>query len=315
MKMVRRTFWLILFFIVLLTAVAREGRPADEEGKKWEISLFGGIGIVARDQPYTCGPSYWRNMNGNCAQGGNIYGYIVVESLTWFEEKYNVGIHFGIQCSYFFSREFGIQTRIGRFKATFDSTSYISITMESEPNDYDSRVTWNYVDPGNGHLGLYYISLNLIRKIDIIKNLEFLISAGPTLWFNSFRASAFVGVIDTEDGNPLDFQSTRIVDCFIAPLKIEKTSWVVPGLNMGGGFRFLLSRSFSIDYDFRYLYGREKSLGWTFGSGTLVGRLGNLEPRTFSQDRLEYLQPADEPQLLKVDILHAYHSLGLSFRF
>jgi hypothetical protein len=312
MKVICRTFWLSLFFTALLTAVVREGLPADEESKKWEIGLFGGIGIIARYPPY--GPHYWRLLNGNCTQDGNLYGYIVISSDIFFEE-YSAGTHFGVQCSYFFSREFGIQTRIGRFNATIDSTSYISVTMESKPNDYASRVTWDFWERGNGRLGLFYISLNLIRRIEVVKNLEFLISAGPTIWFNSFRASASVGVIETEDGNPLDFQSTRIVDCFIAPLKIEKASWVVPGLNMGVGFRFLLSKSFSIDYDFRYLYGREKVLGWTWEAGTFVGQLGNLGSRSFSQDRLEYLQPADGPQLLRLDILHVYHSLGLSFRF
>lgn len=95
-------------------------------------------------------------------------------------------------------------------------------------------------------------------------------SAGPTMYFNSYEANSFIGFGTYGYGYIYPYYY-QFVDGFQIPVEIPTTSWTAFGADLGIGFDFKVSPKMAIVVEGRYFLVPQKSLHWEWKPGTYDG--------------------------------------------
>jgi len=237
---------------------------AQYDETKTEFALTGGyaLGNLAATSAYsdTWGPyNYLQSVNENTA--------ISLANKNSFT--------LGANLSYFFTPNIGIQIGGAYFAPKGDVTS-------------DWNFTWNWYgydsvsDNGSfamtqGKLTTIPIYLNLIAKYRM-GSVEIFGTAGPTIFFNSFEATA-----SSIYGDSYYYGFGQMVDFFEIPIQIPKTTWTGFGFNAGAGIDFKFSPSVALTLEARYFYCAAKELSWTWTTGTYSSfEYGNFQDWTYN---------------------------------
>jgi len=168
----------------------------------------------------------------------------------------------GANFSYFFTPNVGIQIGGAYFAPTGDVTS-----------DWNFAYYWyedEWVNSDNGSFAMTQgkltsipIYLNLIAKYRM-GSVEIFGTAGPTISFNSFEATA-----SSIHGDSVYYGGGyQLLDFFEIPIQIPKTSWTALGFNVGAGIDFRFSPSVALTLEARYFYCAAKELSWTWIPGS-----------------------------------------------
>jgi opacity protein-like surface antigen len=210
--------------------------------------------------------------------------------------------------SYFFTPMIGIQLGGGFFssKVPIDGSFSFTHKWTTGSTVYDNSKTWG----GDGKLSTIPLYLNLVGKFRT-KIVDISLSAGPTMYFNSYEANSFIGFGDT-----LYFviypYAYQYVDAFQIPVEIPKTSWTSFGGNFGIGFDFKVSQTIAIVLEGRYFLMPKKSLNWEWVPGTYNGII--YEQFENWEYTAEDLQPYQE-KTTPADVKPSFFSLSLGVKF
>jgi opacity protein-like surface antigen len=183
---------------------------------------------------------------------------------TTLSMKADNAIFFGGGFSYFFTPVLGVQLGGGFFSSNVGINGNFDFSHKwtTSSTVYDHNLTWE----GDGKLRTIPLYLNIVGKFRM-NLLDLYVSAGPTIYFNSFEANSYVGFGDTIYFLiwPYYYQ---YVDAFQIPVEIPKTSWTSFGGNIGAGFDFKVSPQIAIVVEGRYFIVPQKSLNWEWIPGT-----------------------------------------------
>jgi opacity protein-like surface antigen len=210
--------------------------------------------------------------------------------------------------SYFFTPMIGIQLGGGFFssKVPIDGSFSFTHKWTTGSTVYDNSKTWG----GDGKLSTIPLYLNLVGKFRT-KIVDISLSAGPTMYFNSYEANSFIGFGDT-----LYFviypYAYQYVDAFQIPVEIPKTSWTSFGGNFGIGFDFKVSQTIAIVLEGRYFLMPKKSLNWEWVPGTYNGIIyEQFENWEYTAEDLQLYQEKTTP----ADVKPSFFSLSLGVKF
>ena len=260
----------LLVFCALLLFSAALFAQYDE--KKIEFSLTGGyaLGNLAATSAYSNTWSYYyiQSMNANTA--------ITLAN----KNSFTLGANF----SYFFTPNVGIQVGGAYFAPTGDITSDWNFTFNWY--GYSSTSDNGSFAMTQGKLTSIPIYLNLIAKYRM-DPIEIFASAGPTIFFNSFEATAS-SIFPESIYQAYWWGWHQWVDFFEIPIAIQKTNWTGFGFNVGGGFDIKFSPSVALTVEARYFYCAPKELSWTWTTGTYssfeYGYFSNFNYSDFSTE-------------------------------
>jgi opacity protein-like surface antigen len=170
--------------------------------------------------------------------------------------------------SFFFHPNVGIQLGGGYFSSKVPVTGSFAFTYKwtTSSTIFDESASWG----GDGKMSTIPLFLNLVGKFRT-NIVDIFVTAGPTLYLNSFEANSFVGL-----GDSLYFTVYiypywyyfQYVDAFQIPASIPKTSWTAFGANFGLGFDFKVAPGVAITVEGRYFLVPKKSLSWEWTPGT-----------------------------------------------
>lgn len=256
---------------------AQEVEPAVPKEVKAEP-----VPAVPTAEPKMGGPfdrSVWPRFEFNIAlgyglaqfEGSSRYAYEwsydlleYVSETTNLSQKADNAFFFGGGFSFFFIPAVGIQVGGGFFSSKVPTTGSFTLTHKwtSGSAVYDNSRTWG----GSGKLSTIPFYLNIVAKIRT-SFVDISMSAGPTIYFNSYEANSYVGFGATEYGyiGPIYYQ---FVDGFQIPVEIPTTSWTAFGADLGIGFDIKVSRTIAIVLEGRYFLVPKKSLRWEWKPGT-----------------------------------------------
>jgi opacity protein-like surface antigen len=166
--------------------------------------------------------------------------------------------------SFFFHPNFGIQIGGGYFSSNVPNTGSFTFAWQSteDPRATTEEATWK----GDGKMTTIPLYLNLVGKFKMDMVNVFL-TAGPTLYFNSFEANSFVGFGDSYY-TIIEPYLYQWVDAFQIPVSIPKTTWKSFGANFGLGIDIEVSPGVAITAEGRYFLVPKESLAWQWIPGT-----------------------------------------------
>jgi hypothetical protein len=251
----------LLTCLILLVATF----SAFAQGKPWSkyaFTISGGLGLLTS---FDGGTTYSDRWN---------YKYLeYVQENTTITTKVENSIFFTADFSYFFSPNFGIQigggyvspkvTPDGTFTFSYKWTTGSSVYNESAA---DSNIPWT----GTAKASAIPLYLNIVGRYSTGK-LDIFGTAGPTLFFNSYEATSFVGFGDTSYYSIIIWPylyEFQYVDAFKIPARIPKTTWTGFGVNIGAGLDYWISPTVAVTLQARYFINPEKSLAWEWTPGT-----------------------------------------------
>lgn len=237
------------------------------------------------------------------------YKYLdYVRETTDLSMKADNAFSFAAGFSYFFTPMIGIQLGGGFFSSKVPTDGEFTFTHKWTTGStvYDNSKTWG----GDGKLSTIPLYLNLVGKFRT-KIVDISLTAGPTMYFNSYEANSFIGFGDTLYFviYPYAFQ---YVDAFQIPVTIPKTSWTAFGANLGIGFDFKVSPGMAIVLEGRYFLVPMKSLSWQWVPGTYDGII--YEQFTDWEYDAADLEPYQE-KTTPADVKPSFFSLSLGIKF
>lgn len=237
------------------------------------------------------------------------YQYLdYVRETTNLSMKADNAVSFGAGYSYFFTPMIGIQLGGGFFssKVPIDGEFTFTHKWTTGSTVYDHSKTWG----GDGKLSTIPLYLNLVGKFRT-KIVDICLTAGPTMYFNSYEANSYVGFGDT-----LYFviwpYAYQFVDAFQIPVEIPKTSWTSFGANLGIGFDFKVSPKVAIVLEGRYFLVPMKSLSWEWIPGTYDGVI--YEQLTDWEYTAEDFQTY-QAKMTAAEVKPSFFSLSLGVKF
>jgi hypothetical protein len=271
---VKKLILIPLFLVGLsLFSLAQSNQPP------FEFNLFGGYALTS--------------VKGSTFYGNTWSSYFgqfnPINETTTIDLKSKNGVFFGGGFSFFFSPTFGLQMSAGFLKSDVPNTSNFQFSFRKVSDGQTS--TDNFAWFGTGTLHTIPISLNLIAKFGNGRIAGY-VSAGPTLYLNSFEAASsfgfgvqspyskwFIGFIDEVD----------FIDALQVGLNIPSTSWTGIGGDFGTGFTYRIGPFLGLTLDARYYLCPDKELPWAFRLGDYNGVLNILNNFPFQQDRVDYV--------------------------
>jgi hypothetical protein len=245
----------------------------------FEFNLFGGYAVT-------------------CVKGSTFYGntwssyfgqFSPINETTTIDLKSNNGAFFGGGFSFFFSPKFGLQLTGGFLTTAVPNTSNFQFSFRkvSDGQTYTDNFAWD----GMGTLHTIPISLNLIAKFGN-ERIAGYVSAGPTVFLNSFEAASSFGFGVESPYSKLFIGFTYEVDRIDAlqvGLNIPSMNWTGIGGDFGAGFIYSVSPSLGLTLDARYYLCPEKEWPWAFQLGDYNGLLNVLNNFPFQQDRVDHV--------------------------
>jgi opacity protein-like surface antigen len=169
--------------------------------------------------------------------------------------------------TYFFTPMIGVQLGGGFFSSNVpvEGTFTFQHKWTTSSTTYTNERTW----AGDGKMSVVPIYLNLVGKFSM-SFVDIVLTAGPTLYMNSYESNSYVGFGDT-----LYFiiwpYAYQYIDAFQIPVEIPKTSWTAFGGNIGIGFDFKVTPQVAISLEGRYFLVPSKELFYEWIPGTYTG--------------------------------------------
>jgi opacity protein-like surface antigen len=207
----------------------------------------------------------------------------------------------------FFTEHLGIQAGLGIYSVGVSNASAFnfSYTWTSGATGSTSQ-TWT----GTGAMKSIPLSLNAIYE-GRGNVWSFFVSAGPTLFFNSYEAQSMsgFGVSDSVKvtvnipPNPPQTIIVQSVDALPVPLAVPAQSWVGLGFDLGAGVDFRIAEQWALTADIRYFICPSKDLGWTWIPGTYTGMMGNLANWPFTTENAAYAAEHTTPTTVSASSL------------
>jgi opacity protein-like surface antigen len=210
--------------------------------------------------------------------------------------------------SFFFLPNFGIQIGGGYFSSTVPNTGSFTFAWQSteDPSVITEETTWD----GNGKMTTIPLFLNIVGKFRLDRVNVFL-TAGPTLYLNSFESDSFVGFGDSYSTiiEPYQYQW---VDAFQIPVSIPKTTWKSFGANFGLGIDFEVSPGVAITAEGRYFLIPKENLTWQWIPGTYDSIFyDNFTGWEYTADDLADYQK----EMTTLEVKPSFFSFSLGIRF
>lgn len=242
---------LSIFLLLSLSAFAQYG-----PFPRFEFNVMGGYGLAQ----FKGDSMYSNDWNFNYLQ--------YVKEDTTLSMKAGNAVFFTGGLSYFFHPNVGIQIGAGYFSSKVPITGAFAFSYKwtTSSTVYNESKDWG----GDGKLSTVPLYLNLIGKFRM-NMVDIFVTAGPTLYLNSYEANSFVGYGDSLYYTVYIYPYYYIfqyVDAFQIPVSIPKTTWTAFGANFGLGFDIKVGPSVAITLEGRYFLVPKKSLVWEWTPGT-----------------------------------------------
>ena len=192
----------------------------------------------------------------------------------------------------FFTEHLGVQAGLGIYSVGASNTSDFSFSYTWTSGESGSKSqTWT----GTGQLKSVPLSLNAIYE-GRGEVWSFFVSAGPTLFFNSYEAQSMSGFGVSDSvivivGIPPNKPRTDIiqsVDALPVPIAVPAQSWIGWGFDVGAGVDFLIAEKWALTADLRYFSCPSRDLSWTWTPGTYTGILGYMANWPFTAANAAY---------------------------
>jgi opacity protein-like surface antigen len=186
---------------------------------------------------------------------------------TTISMKANNSVFFMGGFSFFFHPNLGIQIGGGYFSSKIPNDASFAFNWSATTGSSDNQsAAWS----GDGKMSTVPLFLNLIGKfrMDMV---DIFVTAGPTLYLNSFESNSFVGFGDTYYYSVYSYPylyEFQWVDAFQIPVSVPKTTWTAFGANFGLGLDFKVGPGVAITLEGRYFLVPKKSLVWEWTPGT-----------------------------------------------
>jgi len=193
--------------------------------------------------------------------------------------------------AYFLTENLGIQAGLGIYSESISNASDFALSYSWTSGASGSKAqTWT----GTGRLKSIPLSLNALYEWRG-PAWSFYVSAGPTLFFNSYEAQSMSG-FGVSDSSlvrvyiPPNWVETILqsVDALPVPLAVPAQSWVGFGFDIGAGADFRIDEKWAITADLRYFRCPARDFGWTWTVGTYSGIMGNLAGWPFTAANAAY---------------------------
>jgi opacity protein-like surface antigen len=209
--------------------------------------------------------------------------------------------------SFFFHPNFGIQIGGGYFSSNVPNTGSFTFAWQSteDPSVITEEATWD----GDGKMTTIPLFLNFVGKFRLDRVNVFL-TAGPTLYLNSFESNSFVGFGDSYS-TIIEPYLYQWVDAFQIPVSIPKTSWKSFGANFGLGIDFEVSPGVAITAEGRYFLIPKESLVWQWIPGTYDSIFyDNFTGWEYTEDDLADFQK----EMTTLEVKPSFFSFALGIR-
>ncbi|MCJ7643577.1 MAG: hypothetical protein MUP28_03745, partial [Candidatus Aminicenantes bacterium] len=273
-----------------------------DAAQKFELSLYGGYALtqVNGQSNYTATWSSWyldsatetTNITGKSPGAGSI----------------------GASFAYFFTPNFGIQLS-GEFllKGNIPMKSHFNFDYTwYTGSSYNETADWK----GTGGLNSIPLSLDLVGRFGG-GTIGGSVSAGATLFMNSFEADSAIGFGVTQIWRTYywwGYTDTQAVDALRIPAVIDKTSWTAFGGNLGASMTFKMSGKIGLFLDSRYFLCPAKEFDWGFVLGSYDGIFyDTITGFEFDQDSLEFIAEGNKMKRFKVNPSFFRIAAGIKF--
>jgi opacity protein-like surface antigen len=205
------------------------------------------------------------------------------------------GLAFSIraQAAYFLGPGLGLLAELGFAAAAVPSKATHALEYTWKNGDRGNLAgEW----PGTGRLRSAPLALNAVWR-HRGRGFSISASAGPAVFFNSFRASARAGLgiseaafIRTDTGSGWTQTVDQHLDAVAAEIEIPIRRWTSVGFNAGLGADIGLSDRLTATVDFRFYHCRAKDVRWDWVSGTYPGRVEAGSSWEVTEDLARYAE-------------------------
>ena len=286
------------FLLIVLLFLVSPGFSQQKSWPRFEFDVAGGYGMTQFEGSST----YAREWS---------FKYIdSVKDYDNYSMKAENSFSFRAGFSYFFTPLFGLQLGGGTFSSNLPGDGLFNFQMKwkNEPETYEDGGIFS----GGGNLSSTPFYLNLVGKLRT-KIVDFYLTAGPTVYFNRFRASSLVGFSDLyywDEWYHGNHSEVVGVLTYAIPEHIPETSWTAFGGNAGIGVDFKVLPQVSIGIEGRYFLVPNKSLNWEWTPGTYRDIWGTPRGVYTAADlaELQALQTAIEvkPSFFSISVVFKY---------
>jgi hypothetical protein len=163
----------------------------------------------------------------------------------------------GAAVEYLWRRDVGLQLQAGYLSSELATTSTVELAWAWEDGRSDRRTSsWE----GSGSLGIVPLSLDVVVRLGGPR-LVGLLSAGPTIFFNSFSAGSDIVFGFTKSD---EAQTTQYVDALRVAVRTGTVRWVSLGANAGAGISFKIRPGVGLCLEAKYFLNSRpsRSIAW-----------------------------------------------------
>jgi len=247
--------------------------------KRFSIGLTGGQAL-----PRLRATSYYRDT-------WNDRLLISVAEASTVELRAKAGLHFGVQCAWFFNPSLGIRLEAGYLSSDVSTSTEVAFAWTwADGRHYESTPVWN----GAGRMTTLPIGLNGIWKGAVGRH-EWFLTGGLSYYRHTFRADSSFGYgisMMSADG------STQYIDALRVGLRVPEISWSSLGFNIGLGGSLKLSDLLGFQVEAGYFLSPSKTVNWTFVTGNYNGVFfSDLKDISFGEGDIEFLTASVPPKL------------------
>jgi opacity protein-like surface antigen len=241
------------------------------------VLLIGGLGLFAQEAPkkwdvcLMVGPGFASATGGSQFSRTWAFYYLSpINETTAITPAGKSAFALTAAISYYFSPNFGVQVGTG-FLTRGNTVA----------SDWNLNWHWTDTDEAFSDDGSFPDTRSRLTTVPLFANIigryrlgmfKVFGSAGPAVYFNSFKADAFSIYADSFYSNqPWGWE--QAFDAFQVSLRTD-TSWVSLGFNAGAGLDIRISRRATFAIEARYFSSPAKDLDWGWTTGTYDGIYG-----------------------------------------